>query len=185
LLALLFLLITTLSMSTASTQAFDSSEIRLLEAQNAKRHLPLFYPPSLPYYHPAMELIHRVDLPIAVDGDKMIYEGQTPATSKRSALRGAPLIRFGKRALSRGDYHDAMVAPRSLRMDQPLIRFGKRGGGGGGVPQFGSAGGAPLIRFGKRDAQYAWMMEQPHYARFNRNPRPNPVEEEDTMLRFG
>jgi len=80
------------------------------------------------------------------------------------------------------------LAPRSLRMslqDQPLIRFGKR------TPH---ARNAPLIRFGKRDGgdgmsqqpQWAWVGEEgQRYARFSRNRRPNPVEEEDTMLRFG
>lgn len=81
------------------------------------------------------------------------------------------------------------LAPRSLRMslqDQPLIRFGKR------ATHMRSA---PLIRFGKRDGdgmQWTWVTAseegnggQKRYARFSRNRRPNPVEEEDTMLRFG
>ncbi|KAI1704133.1 FMRFamide-like neuropeptide 13 [Ditylenchus destructor] len=186
--------------------AFDSSEVRLLEDQNGalKRQAAAYWSyfndddalgdasaVKRSQYAAATSPIIRFGKrsPQYTFGNSMTRHART-----QTNMMDSPLIRFGKRSPSTA----------------PLIRFGKRLPNDPGAPliRFGKRAfqnSAPHIRFGKRSDSNNLLATDPLtsseeqlldsvdpevaadylYSRFNRNRRPNPVELEDTMLRFG
>jgi len=174
--------------------AFDSSEIRLLEDQNGGKRQATYwsYFSNSPDGTVKRSQQYAATSPIIRFGKRASasqFNGGMARQSRTQQQMMDPIIRFGKRSPN--------TAPlirfgKRLPNDPsaPLIRFGKRASVSNLVPS------APHIRFGKRDAEPLTSSEEimgywePSaadylYSRFNRNRRPNPVDFEDTMLRFG
>jgi len=174
--------------------AFDSSEIRLLEDQNGGKRQATYwsYFSNGPDGAVKRSQQYAATSPIIRFGKRssaLGFNGGMARQARTQQHMMDPIIRFGKRTPSTA----------------PLIRFGKRHPNNPSAPliRFGKrsisslASSAPHIRFGKRDAEpdltsseeimgfYEPSAADYLYSRFNRNRRPNPVDFEDTMLRFG
>ncbi|CAD6198148.1 unnamed protein product [Caenorhabditis auriculariae] len=117
-------------------QAFDSSEIRMLEDEYEGKGSPMFHYRELPKRDMGSPLIR---FGRSAPGAPLIRFGRAPEAQ--------PLIRFGKRS------DDGVPLIRFGRAPeaQPLIRFGKRAADGAPLIRFGRAA-APLIRFGRAPA---------------------------------
>ncbi|PIC34123.1 hypothetical protein B9Z55_013870 [Caenorhabditis nigoni] len=130
-------------MFVVAIQAFDSSEIRMLDEQYETNH------PFFPFLEQKRSdrPTRAMDSPLirfgkrAADGAPLIRFGRAPEASPfirfgKRAADGAPLIRFGR-------------APEA----SPFIRFGKRAAPSAPLIRFGrSPSAAPLIRFGRSAA---------------------------------
>nr|UXN84090.1 FMRFamide-related peptide 13 precursor [Heterodera glycines] len=160
--------------------AFDSSEVRLIEEnERLPSLLTLLRNLRSPVYFNQGEIEKRAplqdplirfgkrDVPVLARETRNPMGMDSPLIrfGKRSPMDGAPLIRFGRSSLDSGPL--IRFGKRSDYDGAPLIRFGKR------VPL------SPHIRFGKRE-----NMEEGIF-RMSRNQRPNPIVEQDTLLRFG
>uniref|UniRef100_A0A8R1DQA6 Uncharacterized protein n=1 Tax=Caenorhabditis japonica TaxID=281687 RepID=A0A8R1DQA6_CAEJA len=130
----------------ATSEAFDSSEIRMLDEQYDTKNPFLAYLENQKRSDRPTRALDSLDSPLirfgkrAADGAPLIRFGRAPEAS--------PFIRFGKRA-------SAVPLIRFGRAPEasPFIRFGKRASPSAPLIRFGrSPAAVPLIRFGRSAA---------------------------------